>query len=133
MNEIEILEQIQSLERRIKILESKEHSHPIVKLGTPTELTIASGVVTRTQGYHTIDTQGDAASDDLDTINGGIVGDVLIIRAVNSGRVVTVKDSTGNIELSADMVLDNVQDTLTLIYDGSNWLELSRSDNTTGV
>ena len=32
------------------------------------ELVIATGAVTQTQSYHTIDTEADAASDDLDTI-----------------------------------------------------------------
>ena len=96
---------------------------------TPTELTIATGVVTATKSYHTIDTESDAASDDLDTINGGSEGMRLVIRAVNSGRTVVVKDATGNIACAGDFTMDNVEDTMELIYDGSNWLELSRSGN----
>ena len=61
--------------------EVQEHKHPIWNLGTPTELTIAAGVITRTRSNHTVDTQGDDATDDLDTINGGVEGDILLLRA----------------------------------------------------
>ena len=100
-----------------------------LNLGSPTELTISSGVVTATKSYHSIDTESDAASDDLDTINGGTEGGMLILRAADSARTVVCKDGTGNLQLSGDFSLNNAADRLTLQYDGSNWCELSRSDN----
>ena len=52
-----------------------------LNLTDSTELTIASGAITVTQSYHTIDTESDAATDDLDTITvAGGEGDVLVIR-----------------------------------------------------
>lgn len=95
------------------------------------ELTIATGAVTSVGSYHRVDTEADAASDDLDTINGGADGAILILRAENAARTVVVKDGTGNIQCAGDMSLDNTQDSITLIYDGTltAWLELSRSDN----
>jgi len=99
-------------------------------LNNATELTIASGIVTATQSYHTIDTEADAASDDLDSITGDMcAGSILILRAANSARTVVIKDSTGNLRLEGDMSLDNVQDTIVLLSTGSDWLELSRSNN----
>ena len=91
------------------------------------ELTISSGAVTRTQVYHTIDTESDAASDDLDTINGGAEGDLLIIRAEDSARTVVVKTGTGNIVLSGgvDVTLDDDTDHLALIFNGTNWCDNS--------
>jgi len=62
-----------------------------------TELTIASGAVTATQGFHTIDTEGDAASDDLDTINGMATGEICIIGAADPARTVVLKHGTGNL------------------------------------
>tara|TARA_R110001606_G_scaffold19827_1_gene72326 strand:+ start:1117 stop:3303 length:2187 start_codon:yes stop_codon:yes gene_type:complete len=100
-------------------------------IGDRSEKTIVAGVVTATGSFHEIDTQGDAASDDLDTINGGENGMTLIIVAANSARTVVAKDSTGNLRLNGDFSLDHQNDTLTLIYNGSNWLEVSRSDNQT--
>jgi hypothetical protein len=53
----------------------------------------------------------------------------LIIVAANSARTVVAKDGTGNLRLNGDFSLDHQNDTLTLIHNGSNWLEVSRSDN----
>jgi len=83
----------------------------------PTELTIASGAVTVTQGLHTIDTEGDAASDDLDTINGGTAGMSVRLRAENAARTVVLKDGTGNLELGgADVSLDDTDKWVELTY-----------------
>ena len=98
-------------------------------LSDASELTIASGVVTATQSYHTIDTEGNAATDDLSTINGGTAGQVLTIRANHTDRTVVVKDGLSNLQLEGDMSLDNAQDTISMIYDGTNWLETGRSNN----
>lgn len=98
---------------------------------TRTELTIATGAITVTRGYHSVDTEGDGASDDLDTINGGVDGMTLVIRADNSGRTVVVKDGTGNIKGPGDVTLDNLEDTCSLIYDATNsaWLVTGSSNN----
>jgi hypothetical protein len=96
---------------------------------SPTELTIATGAITVTQSFHTVDTESDDASDDLVTINGGTVGMVVVLIAAHTDRSVVVKDGTGNIQTAGDMTLNNTQDTITLIYNGSAWLELTRSDN----
>lgn len=93
------------------------------------ELTISGGAITATQNYHQVDTQGDASTDDLDTINGGTVGQILILRAQNDARTVVVKDGTGNIRLNGDFSLNDLDDTITLIYTGSNWLELATANN----
>lgn len=97
--------------------------------GASTELTIATGAVTATKSYHTIDTEGDAASDDLDTIGGGRAGQILVVQANNSARTVVLKDGTGNLKLSGDISLDNAEDTATLVSDGTNWYLLATSNN----
>jgi hypothetical protein len=99
-----------------------------VNLSTAGALTVASGAVTSTKSYHTLAGEG-AANDDLVTINGSTTGDILVIRAVDSAVTITVKDGTGNIQCGGDRALDNAQDTMTLIYDGTNWLELDFADN----
>jgi len=102
----------------------------ILRFKAVSTLTIdAGGAVTKTQSNHTIDTLGGAASDDLDTINGGVVGDWLILRPANDARTVVVKNGTGNILLNgADFTMDNVNDRLVLLYNGTNWIEISRAD-----
>lgn len=89
-----------------------------------TELTIAAGVITVTQTFHRIDTEADASSDNLDTINGGTDGQFLVIRAENGGREVVVT-TAGNITTSDgnNVSLDEVYKFLLLVYDGnrSKW------------
>ena len=92
-------------------------------------LTINGGIISVTNGYHAVDTQAAAATDDLDTINGGTAGMMLILRAANSARDVVVKKGTGNLRIVSDFTLSHVDDRLVLLGDGSGWVELSRSDN----
>ena len=89
-------------------------------------LTIAAGVVEIFGEWHYIDTEGLAATDDLDTINGGREGDVISIRAADSNRTVVMKDSTGNLQLNSDFALDNAQDSINLQKIGNTWYEISR-------
>jgi len=97
-----------------------------ISLGAASELTISGGVVTKTQSYHTIDTESDGATDDLDTINGGAAGDILIFSPAHTDRTVVVKDGTGNIDCDADITLDATSEYVVLIYDGSNWQLLAK-------
>jgi hypothetical protein len=92
-------------------------------------LTIAAGVVTVTHSLHAIDTEAAGATDDLDTINGGATGQLLIVRAANSSRDVVLKDGTGNLVLASDCTLAHVNDRITLIHNGTAWCELGRSIN----
>jgi hypothetical protein len=100
-------------------------------LAKSSTLVIASGEITATANRHIIDTESAAASDDLDTINGGVDGKILVLSTLTSGRDVTVKDNTGNIRLAGDFALSTTQDILTLIYDSTSnfWHEVSRSNN----
>jgi hypothetical protein len=94
------------------------------------ELTIATGVITVTGSRHTVDTEGDAATDNLDTINGGADGDILILSSAASARNVVLKDGSGNLNLAGDCTLDTVTDRIMLInYNGTSWNELNRSIN----
>ena len=113
----------------ITFIKSTTPSSGTIGFGTPSELTISSGSVTKTASFHTIDTESDAATDDLDTISGGTTGDIIILKAADSARTVVVKNGTGNIVLPSDFDLDNANDTIVLIYDGTNWLALASSNN----
>lgn len=95
------------------------------------ELTISSGAVTATNSYHLIDTEGDASTDDLDTISfSGQAGTILVIGPADGARTVVAKDATGNLQLAGDFDLDSTNDRLVLMWSGSAWIELSRSNNT---
>ncbi|MBA7684827.1 hypothetical protein ES703_93240 [subsurface metagenome] len=100
-------------------------------LGTPTELTIAGGAITVTRSNHEVDTQGDAGTDNLDTINGFTDGMILVLKAKHPARTVVVRDGVGNIELEGgvNMELDNMAKKLYLFYDDGTvprWYEISR-------
>jgi len=95
-------------------------------------ITIVSGAITVTKSNALIDTEGLAATDDLATINGGVDGQLLRIRAANDTRDVVIKNATGNIRLSSatDFTMNRVYDQLVLIYDAglSSWVEISRME-----
>ena len=101
----------------------------VLDFKAPTELTIAIGAITVTQTFHTVDTEGDAASDDLDTINGGSDGRLIVLKPINDARTVVVKHNTGNIWLQgkADISLDDISDGLMLVYSAtdSKWFDIA--------
>lgn len=103
-------------------------SLPILS-GSATSLTIATGAVTLTNNSssYTINTEGAAASDDLDTINGGQDGQIIFIRSANSSRDINITTS-GNI-LPFGGVTNYIRDTNTLYglrYDSSlaKWIAI---------
>jgi len=97
-----------------------------VEFADATELTINAGVITRVQTYHKVDTAGDDPTDDLNTINGGTEGDLLVIRPEDGARTVVVKHNTGNIWLlgQADVSLDDADDHIALVFDGAKWSDI---------
>ena len=101
----------------------------LTSLGSFSELTINSGQITVTQSVHTVDTEGDAASDDLETINGGTTGSILVLKSVTGSRHVVLKDGTDNLRLNGDCELGISNDTITLMKVSTVWREMSRSLN----
>jgi hypothetical protein len=100
-------------------------------LGRLNTFVIASGQVTigQSDNVSIVDTEGGAATDDLTVINGAtMVGKKIILRTISAARVVTVKDST-QLRLAGDFVMNSPNDTIELIWTGSQWLEVARSDN----
>ena len=61
---------------------------------TQENVTISSGAITVTSSYVRVLTEGSASSDDLDTINGGVAGQVLYLHQQLSTKDVTLKDGT---------------------------------------
>lgn len=98
-----------------------------------TELTIAAGAITPTGAVHRVDTEGDAAADDLATVATTNLpdGGALLLRAVDPARVVTARTQgggAGQLHLhGADFVLDAVDKWLLLVRRGTDWYEVLRS------
>jgi len=93
--------------------------------GTRETQQISSGEIDVTAGLLNVAGEG-GADDDLDTINGGVQGQRVTLQAANQDITVTEND---NIRLSTTpFTLVSAADTLSLIYDGVNWIETGRSD-----
>jgi hypothetical protein len=76
-----------------------------LNLSDPTELTISGGEITVTQSYHTVDTEADDPIDDLDTINGGSIGDTLTLAGANDAREVRITRN-GNVRFQPDHLVE---------------------------
>src|SRR5680860_96864 len=103
------------------------------------ELTLVADTVTPTGATHSIDTQADAATDNLATLGQANhpEGRLLLLHCANAARSVVVKHAfggTGQIMLSeaADLTLNDTTMWLLLIRTGTTWTEVLRSyGNTT--
>lgn len=100
------------------------------------ELTISSGSVTATGARHTVDTESDAATDNLDNVVATSLPDgfLLLLYAENASRTVTVRDSqtgAGEVHLKSDTaaVLSTDHPLLIQVVSG-DWYEISRPDPT---
>lgn len=94
-----------------------------------TNQTISSGEISASSGFIKVSGEGGAA-DNLTTINGGVEGMVVTLHFEDS---ITVEHATGNIRLdgASNVTLDNLHDTLTLVYNSlGNWTEKSRANTT---
>ena len=74
---------------------------------SPEDLTVTSGAVTVGRNYSTLDTEGGAGTDDLETINGGATGFCVLFRLKDDTHHVVIKHGTGNIYCytGADIIL----------------------------
>lgn len=92
-----------------------------------TLIEISNGAITVTSSYHVVDTEGQASSDELTTITGGQIGDILFLRQANSARDITIKHGVGNIFTfdGTDIVLGNSFSAVVLLNTGgTSWTVL---------
>ena len=98
-----------------------------------TLLTLSSGAITVAQNFHRLETEGGGASDDLDTINGGAAGLVVVLRLADASHNVVFKHNTGNIycPLGVDITLDETTEFIVGVYDSdlTKWLVGKSSGN----
>lgn len=93
----------------------------LLNFATSSALTIATGVITVTQNWHTVDTEAAAASDDLDTITAGADGQILFLRSTAAARNIVLRHGIDNIVCAgaANITLDLTSDLAILIYDAT--------------
>lgn len=96
---------------------------------------ISGGVITISDdadGRYTVDTEGAAASDDLDSIAGDMsAGRVVVLFPLDGSHTVVVKHSASiSLNAATDFTMNHAYDTITLLSKGSNvFVELARSSN----
>lgn len=104
-----------------------------LNFGADTALVVSSGAITVTKSFHSVNSEGGGTNaDDVDTINGDVEGDILIIRPATDVQDITFKNGTGNLFLSGDFVAASALDTLVLVAvdNGTlDWHEVTRSYN----
>lgn len=108
--------------------------------GLGTAVTISSGSISLANNSSTyvVDTEGGAASDNLDTISNGFEGEIIILRNASDARNVVVRHNIGNIfnpqnnnATTRDITLDVTTDFVMLRYSStaSLWIVISSSFN----
>lgn len=98
-------------------------------VGAPVLATILSGAITVAGSHYKVAVESGTA-DDLDSIAGGEIGDILRLTAAENGKAVTVKDNKSTLFLASDCVLNSIVDSIVLIRTSATvWAELARSNN----
>lgn len=109
-----------------------------VNLKDDTTLTIdaANENITCTQSYHAVLNNAAAANDDLKGISGTQEGDIIIIFPGNAAQTVDARHAQApgagkqlNLAAGADFAMDEDDDFLMLLDDGTLMQEISRSEN----
>jgi hypothetical protein len=101
------------------------------------ELTIASGAVAATRSHHTVDTEGDAASDDLDDITGLGAGELLLLTAAHTDRSVVLRHAIGANKIATlgarNITLAEVTDWVLLVGNGTQATVIACSTLADGI
>lgn len=100
----------------------------LLRAGSSGGVTVLSSdafTVDGVNSFYYIDVQS-GVSDDLSTISGGTIGDIVILTPASALRSITVKHNTGNIQLNNayDHILNSADQSLVLRYNGTMWYEI---------
>lgn len=100
----------------------------------PATATISGGAITITSSYVIVDTEGGAASDDLDYINAGTgvtlrQGMVLFLQQANDARDVTLRDGAGNIQCNTNQTITNAYAGYLLVFNGVVWCRIGGNNS----
>jgi len=98
-----------------------------LSIGSPETVIVSDGAITITGSHHLVDTEGLASTDELETINGGPVGTLLVLRAVSTNRKTLLKTGVDNIFTGTDYNLDNTSRAIMLIREANGWKILDRT------
>lgn len=99
-----------------------------LQLGSPSTLVVVANAISISKSWHRVDAVASGTTN-LVNILGGQAGDLLVLQAANDAKTIKLIDDTGNLRIAGAFSLDSVRDTIVLLYDGSVWFELCRSNN----
>ena len=101
-----------------------------LKVGEQTAVVVSAGsIITPTGTLQPLTSASSVAGSTSTAIaNGTTAGDLLILRNANASDTITINGTGANVECKSDKALGS-QDTLMLIWNGSDWVCLSLSDN----
>jgi len=91
--------------------------------------TISGGAIAYIATNMVIDTEGLAATDNLDTITGGVDGDILILSCASNSRAITIRHLIDNITTQSlsNITLTNIIDRVVLTKDNNYWVPTSQA------
>lgn len=122
-----------------RIIPDRENQYiPLLRSGylltAPNEVTIDTGEISVSQGSHTVDTEGDAGTDNLDTITGVPEGMLLLLRPASAARTVVLRHGVDNIKCPGgeDISLAEAADQVLLYSDGTYLIVIAASVLATG-
>lgn len=104
------------------------------------ELTISGGVVTPTGDKHTVDTESNAAADDLNemAVTNLPEGSRVTLMAADAARTIVIKHNAGSttnpflLYGDTDFSIDDDEKSLDVVRVGSNWVEVGRNEGASG-
>ena len=93
-----------------------------------TQLLITDGIITVTDTFHSVRVQT-GSSDDLETINGGVDGQILFIKPYDNKYIVVKNDVVIILcNCCSDVTLNTSRDIAMLIYQSDTWIQLFYSN-----
>lgn len=98
-----------------------------LSLGTPSSL-VATNTILISKSFHELVYPG-GGTQNVDQINGGVDGQILVLKAHSTSNDIRLRDEVGNLLIAGNFVLNSERDTITLIRNGNSWYELARSNN----
>lgn len=91
-----------------------------------TNIGITSGTANVTGSYHVLEAQT-GITDDLDTLNGGVTGQIVVLTA-DTLDTIHIRHAVGNINIANESNVSLTSDEhLVLIFDGGHWHDMSGS------
>jgi hypothetical protein len=104
----------------------------VLSAGAADPLMVDAGEIAVTHSFHSIETEGSVGSDDLETITGGVEGDLLFLTPYDSAHSIAVKNGAGNITLNGgkDYTLTGAK-TLLLLKGSTGWSDVGAGGGVT--